>query len=246
MSTVRVDGGLTQPVMRRLNALRQLSEAASASFDKAVRKRIVRASAGETLISEGERSDGIRIVLSGWLSRYKILEDGRRQIVNFILPGEICDPFAYLLSRVDHSVDALTPVVFAEIEREPFEELVASDHTLLEALWCTVLVDSSIQREWAVNIGRRDALERVAHLLCEIFERLKLVGHVEGNSCSFPITQMDMADASGLSIVHLNRTLQELRAAGLIVLRERTLTINDLDALKSTGLFNATYLPYLG
>ncbi|MBV8702057.1 MAG: winged helix-turn-helix domain-containing protein, partial [Bradyrhizobium sp.] len=98
---------------------------------------------------------------------------------------------------------------------------------------------------WAVNIGRRDALERVAHLLCEVFERLKLVGLVEGNSCAFPVTQMDLADASGLSIVHLNRTLQELRAAGLIILRERMLTINDLDALKDAGLFNPTYLPYL-
>lgn len=245
MSTVRLDGSLTQSAMRRLNAVRHLSEAATAAFDKALRKRIVRAGAGETLISEGERPDRIRVVLSGWLSRYKILEDGRRQIVNFILPGEICDAFAYLISRMDHSIDALTQVVFSEIEREHFEELIASDRTLLEALWCESLVDSAIQREWAVNIGRRDALERVAHLLCEIYERLKLVGLVEGNSCVFPITQMDMADASGLSIVHLNRTLQELRGAGLIVLRERTLTINDLDALKSTGLFNPTYLPYL-
>jgi CRP-like cAMP-binding protein len=85
----------------------------------------------------------------------------------------------------------------------------------------------------------------VAHLLCEIFERLRLVGLVEGNSCVFPVTQMDLADASGLSIVHLNRTLQQLRGAGLIVLRERMLTINDLDALKGAGLFNPTYLPYL-
>jgi CRP-like cAMP-binding protein len=245
MSTVRIDGSLTQAVMRRLNALRQLSETAATGFDKAIRRRILRARAGETLISEGDRPDRIRIVLSGWLSRYKILEDGRRQIVNFILPGEICDAFAYLLSHSDHSIDTLTPVVFSELEREQFEELIAGDRTLAEALWCESLVDRSIQREWPVNIGRRDALERVAHLLCEIFERLRLVGLVEGNSCVFPITQMDLADASGLSIVHLNRTLQELRATGLIALRERTLTIADLDALKNAGLFNPTYLPYL-
>ena len=245
MSIVRLDGGLTQPVMRRLNAVRQVSETAGAAFDKAIRRRVLHAAAGETLISEGERPDRIRIVLSGWLSRYKLLEDGRRQIVNFILPGEICDAFAYLLPRSDHSIDTLTPVAFSEIEREQFEELIAGDRTLMEAMWCELLVDRSIQREWAVNIGRRDALERVAHLLCEIYERLKLVGLVEGNSCVFPVTQMDLADATGLSIVHLNRTLQELRGAGLIILRERMLTINDLDALKSAGLFNPTYLPYL-
>jgi CRP-like cAMP-binding protein len=245
MSIVRLDGGLTQPVMRRLNALRQLSEGAAAVFDKAIRRRVLHAAAGETLISEGERADRIRIILAGWLSRYKLLEDGRRQIVNFVLPGEICDAFSDLLSRSDHSIDTLTPVAFSEIDREQFEELIAGDRTLMEALLCLSLVEGSIQREWAVNIGRRDALERVAHLLCEIFERLRLVGLVEGNSCVFPVTQMDLADASGLSIVHLNRTLQELRATGLIILRERVLTINDLDALKGAGLFNPTYLPYL-
>jgi CRP-like cAMP-binding protein len=147
MSIVRLDGGLTQPVMRRLNAIRQLSETASAAFDKAIRRRVLHAGAGETLISEGERPDRIRIVLSGWLSRYKLLEDGRRQIVNFILPGEICHGFAYLLPRSDHSIDTLTPVAYSEIQREQFEELIAGERSLMEALWCESLVDGSIQRE---------------------------------------------------------------------------------------------------
>src|SRR5215470_14111294 len=114
MSIMRFDGRLTQPVMRRLSALRQLSETAAANLDKAIRRRVLQAGAGETLTSEGERPDRIRIVLAGWLCRYKLLEDGRRQIVNFLLPGEICDAFAYLLSRIDHSIDTLTPVVFSE------------------------------------------------------------------------------------------------------------------------------------
>jgi CRP-like cAMP-binding protein len=213
-------------------------------MEKAVRERVLRAGAGQDLVSEGEKPDRIRIVLSGWLSRYKTLEDGRRQIVNFVLPGEICDAHAYLVSRMDHSICTLTPVVYSEIEREQFEELVESDRRLAEALWCETLSNSSIQREWALNIGRRIALERVAHLLCELVERLRPVGLLEGNSCTFPITQLDLADATGLSVVHLNRTLQELRASGLIVLRERMLTINDLDALKGVGLFDASYLHY--
>lgn len=246
MSPTRFDGTQTQVVLRRLGAFRPLSGPAAAALDKAVRERILRLGGGQDLISEGDRPDRIRFVLSGWLARYKTLEDGRRQIVNFVLPGEICDSYSYLLARMDHSIGTLTPVVYSEIERDRFEELVASDRTLAEAVWCEWLASSSMQREWTLNIGRRVALERIAHLLCEVFERLKAIGQVDGNSCAFPITQMDLADATGLSVVHLNRTLQELRAAGLIVLRERTLTISDLDALKSAGLFAPAYLHYAG
>jgi CRP-like cAMP-binding protein len=246
MGPARFDGMQSQMVLRRLGAFRPLSGPAAAALDKAVRERILRAGAGQDLISEGDQPDRIRFVLSGWLARYKTLEDGRRQIVNFVLPGETCDSYSYLLARMDHSIGTLTPVVYSEIERDRFEELVASDRTLAEAVWCEWLASSSIQREWTLNIGRRVALERVAHLLCEVFERLKAIGQVDGNSCVFPITQMDLADATGLSVVHLNRTLQELRAAGLIVLRERTLTISDLDALKSAGLFTPAYLHYAG
>ena len=245
MSTARLEGTQAQAVVRRLSAFRELSESAVTALEKAVGERIVRAGAGQDLVSEGEQLDRIRIVLAGWLSRYKTLEDGRRQIVNFVLPGETCDAHAYLLPRIDHSIGTLTPVIYTEIERERFEELVESDRGLAEALWCETLSNSSIQREWALNIGRRIALERVAHLLCEIVERLRPVGLLEGKSCAFPITQMDLADATGLSVVHLNRTLQELRASGLIVLRERVLTISDLDVLKNVGLFDASYLHYL-
>jgi CRP-like cAMP-binding protein len=234
----------TQPVMRRLSAFRQLSEPATAALDRAVRDKILRVGAGHDLIREGDRPDRIRVILSGWLARYKTLEDGRRQIVNLLLPGDICDAYAYLFAQADHSIGTLTPSVYAEIERDRFEELVASDRTLAEALWCQALGNQATLREWILNIGRRIALERVAHLLCEIFERLRIVGLLEGNSCVFPITQMDMADATGLSVVHLNRTLQELRAADLIVLRERMLTISDLDALKRTALFNPNYLHF--
>jgi CRP-like cAMP-binding protein len=143
---------------------------------------------------------------------------------------------------MDHSIQTMTPVIYAEIKRARFESMVAAHRSLAEAFWCETLVNSAIQREWAINLGRRTALERVAHLFCEIFERLRPVGMVDGNSCLMPVTQMDLADATGLSVVHLNRTVQELRASGLIVLRERTLTVNDLDALKDAALFSPSYL----
>lgn len=236
------DRSLMEPVIRRLNALRPLSAEARASLEYAVLEGLQRAGANEDLISEGDPVDGVRVVLSGWLCRYKTLEDGRRQIVNFIFPGEGCDAHAFLLSVMDHSIATLSPVVYAEIKRARFETLVAGDRSLAEAFWCETLVNNAIQREWTINLGRRTALERVAHLFCEIFERLRPVGMVSGNSCVMPVTQMDLADATGLSVVHLNRTVQELRASGLIVLRDRALTINDLDALKHTALFSSSYL----
>lgn len=236
------DRSLVAPVIRRMSALRPLPAEACASLEYAVLEGLQRAGPGEDLISEGDAVDSVRVVLSGWLCRYKSLEDGRRQIVNFIFPGESCDAHAFLLSTMDHSIATLTPVVYSDIKRARFESLMASDSSLAEAFWCETLVNNAIQREWAINLGRRVALERVAHLFCEIFERLRPVGMIEGNSCIMPITQMDLADATGLSVVHLNRTVQELRGSGLIVLRERTLTIPDLDALKHVALYSPSYL----
>lgn len=239
------DGSLAQAVIRRLNVLRPLTEDAVAELEQAILEGLFRAGPGEDLIAEGDPIDSVRVVLSGWLFRHKTLEDGRRQIVNFILPGETCDAYAYLLSTIDHSITTATPVAYAEIKRARFEKLMASERTLAEAFMCETLLSKAILREWVVNLGRRSALEKVAHLLCEIYERLRPVGLVDGNSCSFPITQMDMADATGLSVVHLNRTIQELRGSGLIVLRERVLTICDLDALKSVALYSPNHLrPY--
>ncbi|MBR0776553.1 Crp/Fnr family transcriptional regulator [Bradyrhizobium diazoefficiens] len=242
---MRVQGseaGLAQAVIRRFNILRPLSVEAIAALEQAILEGLFRAGAGEDLTAEGEPVDSVRLLLSGWLFRHKTLEDGRRQIVNFVLPGETCDAYAYLLKTLDHSVTTATSVAYAEIKRARFEKLIASDRSLAEAFMCETLLGSAIQREWAINLGRRAALERVAHLFCEVYERLRPVGLVDGNSCSFPVTQMDLADATGLSVVHLNRTIQELRASGLITLRERTLTINDLDALKNAALVSPNYL----
>lgn len=236
------EAGYEQVVLRRLNASRRLSDAGNAAIRAAVREKILKAGSGEDIICEGARPDKVRVFLSGWACRYKVLEDGRRQIVNFILPGDTCDAYIYLVSVMDHSIGTLTPVIFSEIERSLFERLVATDTTVAEALLCESLAEASIQREWAINLGRRDALERVAHLICEVFERLRVVGLVDGNSFTFPITQVDLADATGLSTVHLNRTLQELRASGLITLRDRHLTIHDFQALSNAALFNPKYL----
>ncbi|MBR0783113.1 Crp/Fnr family transcriptional regulator [Bradyrhizobium iriomotense] len=242
MRTHGSDGGVAQAVFRRFNALRPLSDEDAAALEHAILEGLLRAGPGEDLIAEGDPVDSVRLVLSGWLFRHKTLEDGRRQIVNFILPGETCDAHAYLLSTMDHSITTATPVAYAEIKRARFEQLMVANRTLAEAFMCETLLNSAIQREWVINLGRRAAFERVAHLFCEIFERLRPVGLVDGNSCALPVTQTDLADATGLSVVHLNRTIQELRASGLIVLKDRTLTIGDLDALKNAAMYSPNYL----
>ncbi|WP_424629620.1 Crp/Fnr family transcriptional regulator [Bradyrhizobium sp. SYSU BS000235] len=240
--TSLLDQSPARPVIQRLKVMRQLADDEVVALEQAIREAIRRGRAGEDLICEGDCIDSVRIILSGWLCRYKALENGRRQILNFVLPGETCDAYAYLLSRTDHSIGAITPVVYADIKRARFEQLIKTHTSLGEAFWCETLLMGTIQREWAVNLGRRMALERVAHILCELFERLRPVGLLDGNTCSFPLTQMDLADATGLSVVHLNRTLQELRSAKLISLRERILRIEDLNGLKRIALFSPTYL----
>jgi CRP-like cAMP-binding protein len=236
------DTGPGEPVVRRLDALRPLSEVGIAAIRAAVRERPMKATAGEDLVCEGDRCDNVRLFLSGWACRYKALEDGRRQILSFILPGDTCDAYIYLLSTMDHSIATLTPITYCELDRTAFERLMSADASVGEAFHCETLTTRAIQREWAISLGRRDALERVAHIICELFERLRVVGLADGNSFAFPVTQMDLADATGLSTVHLNRTLQELRGAGLITLRDRSLTIVDYKALCSTAMFNPNYL----
>ncbi|MBU6461537.1 MAG: Crp/Fnr family transcriptional regulator [Bradyrhizobium sp.] len=238
----RDEGNSAQPAIRRLNALRELSDGGVAILENTIRDGIRHAARDEDLIQEGDPIDGVRVLLSGWLCRYKVLEDGRRQIVSFVLPGDSCDAHAYWLGRIDHSISALTPAVYAEISRAAFEAMLANDKSIAEAFWCETLINAAVQREWVINLGRRSALERVAHLLCELYERLRIVGLVDGNSYDFPVTQTDAADAVGLSGVHMNRMLQELRGSDLIVLRGRTLTINDHQTLKNTALFSADYL----
>jgi len=133
-------------------------------------------------------------------------------------------------------------VSYAEITRDMLEHVTSNHARITQALWWDTLVAMAIQREWTLNVGQRTALERMAHLLCELFIRMQVIGHTQGNRCEFPLLQSDLADATGLSNVHVNRTLQELRAQNLIILRGKELTIPDIEALKEAALFNINYL----
>jgi CRP-like cAMP-binding protein len=181
-------------------------------------------------------------MLSGWACRYKNLEDGRRAIVGFILPGDLFDLNILILREMDHSVAAITSVTLAEITAEDFDAVTLAYPRVLQAFWWDTLVRQAIQREWTVSLGRRNAVRCISHLLCEMFYRLRIVGLTYDNTCDMPITQTELSDATGISAVHINRTLQELRTRNLIVLRGKILTIPDLAALQRIALFKANYL----
>lgn len=194
------------------------------------------------LIREGDRPRGVNLILDGWAFRYKTLEDGRRQIIAFYLPGDLCDLHGYILKEMDHSVGALTQVRYVEIPREKIEGLTTLGPRVTQALWWDSLTAAAIQREWTVNLGQRDAIERLSHLFCELFFRLRAVGLVDGNRCEIPLTQTDLAEATGMTPVHVNRMVQELRARGLIRWKGREFEALDLDGLCDVAMFNATYL----
>ena len=233
---------MSNPLVRKLEQFAHLSAEDRGFLEHAATTQVRRYGSGEDIILEGEAPREVNLVLSGWGCRYRQLEDGRRQIVAFLLPGDLCDLNIFILRAMDHSVCALTPLTVAQLPREAFEELTAGHPRITEALWWEALVNAAIQREWTVNIGQRNALERVGHLLCELFVRLQSTGLSVDNGCDFPITQSDLAAATGLSVVHVNRTLQELRHSGLIALHGKHLTIPDLPALMRASLFNPSYL----
>jgi len=225
----------------RLEAFTRLSQDDKAALAKLSKtSRVV--PARRDLIREGERPQYVHLMVDGWACRYKTVPDGRRQVLAFFVPGDFCDLNVYVLREMDHSIAAITRLSVADISREEMDTLIAGRPRITQALSWESLVAAAIQREWTLNIGQRTAYERIAHLLVELFIRLKSVKLAQGDSCDFPITQTDIADAIGLTAVHVNRTLQELRRDGLIVLERKRLRIPDLERLKAAAMFNPNYL----
>jgi CRP-like cAMP-binding protein len=225
-----------------LEAYARLSQQDRAMLSALTTKSVREVGARRDVVREGEKPRAVNVILEGWGCRYKQLPDGRRQVVSFFIPGDLCDANVFILQEMDHSVGAITPMKYAEISPEDFEALMVQSPRITQALWWHELVVAAIQREWTTNVGQRSAFERIAHLCCELFLRLRAVGLTRGDTCDFPLTQSDLADATGLTSVHVNRTIQELRREGLITLHKRLLTIHDLDRLMAACMFNPNYL----
>ena len=200
---------------------------------------------GEDIVRDKDRPAYCCILLSGWAFRYKVLADGKRQILSFHIPGDIPDLQSLHLHRMDHSLGVITTSSIGMIPHQALRDLTQRHPGLAAIPWRDTLIDAAIFREWMTGIGRRTAHGRIAHLLCEFYLKLHAVGLAESFRCDLPITQVDIGDALGLSNVHVNRVLQDLRGRGLIALRGRNLAIEDWAALTKIAEFDPTYLQLL-
>ena len=182
------------------------------------------------------------LLLEGFVHRYKMLPEGDRQIMSIHLPGDILDLQSLQIRRMDHSVGTLTKTRVAFIAHTSLLQLTREHPGIAAAFWRDTLIDASIFREWIVNVGRRDAFQRLAHLFCEMHTRMRVVQLAEDRGFAMPLTQSQLADATGLTVVHVNRTLKALRASGLIGLQGRFLHILDRPGLERVAGFDPTYL----
>lgn len=196
----------------------------------------------DALLQERRPVEGLLLMVEGFACRFRLLPDGRRQILGFLLPGDLCDLRLLLVGQLDHSVAALGAVRTALVPGGSLVTLMERQPRLARALWWRAAVEESMTREWLVNVGSRSAHARVAHLLCELYWRLEAAGLAHKGQCRLPLTQSDLGDAVALSAVHINRTLMAMRRAALARLHCGRLQILDRDGLRTAGGFDPRYL----
>ena len=194
------------------------------------------------VVRHSEHLNHSMLLLSGWLARAKDLPSGQRQIAELHVAGDFADLHGFTLRRLDHDVITLTRFRIALVPHDRLKDLTERFPHLARVYWAMTNIDAAIQREWTLSLGRRAAIARMAHLLCELAVRLGLVGLNENNSFEFPLTQVEFGECLGLTSVHVNRTLQELRRRGLIELQSRRVTIFDSEGLKGVAQFDPAYL----
>ena len=196
----------------------------------------------QDIVREGDSPSRSCLILSGFTCTYKVTAEGKRQIVSFNIPGDIPDLQSLHLEVLDNSLGTLTPCRVGFITHEALRDLCVRYPRITAAFWRETLVDASIFREWLLNVGRREAYNRMAHLLCELLVRLRAVGLADDHACNLPITQAEFGDAIGVTTVHVNRVLQELRADGLIQSKGTRLSVPDWHKLTKAGEFDPGYL----
>ena len=233
---------MDSPFVMKLEQFRRISDEDRRLLNELTSKRQQLFGAREDIVREGEHSPDIHVVISGLACRYKILQDGGRQIMAFLVAGDPCDAEIFILKEMDHSICTLTPSVIASIPGDTMKDLLLNRPGIALAFWWNTLQDEGVLRERIIDEGRRDAYSRIAFLIYEILLRLRAVGVMDDESFEFPITQTDLADATGLTPVHVNRMLQRLREEGLITAEGKRWTVLDPAGLRKAAQFEANYL----
>ena len=194
------------------------------------------------LIREGDRPGPVLVILEGWACRYKILPSGTRQVLAFMMPGDCCDLHIGLLDEMDHSIQTITPALVATIDRHHMDTIFDERRAVAKAMYISQLVDEGTMRAWITSMGRRSSIERVAHLMCELYLRARNIGLADAPHFALPLSQLLLADALGMTSVHLNRVLKELRLSGAMTLQRGSLIITDPRKLVKIAGFDENYL----
>jgi CRP-like cAMP-binding protein len=228
-------------LVRKLSLLTDLVEDDLAELRK-LPLRIQQVGSGAALVSEGQLASECCLLLSGYACRHKVARNGGRQIVSFHLAGDLLDIQHLLFRRADHNVQAITAASLGFIPIAALRDLIARRPALGTALWRDSLVDASVFREWVLNVGRRDAKTRIAHMLCEFAARAEAAGLGSPSDFTLPMTQEDIADATGLTAVHVNRMLRILTDEGSLTRNGRRARIVDWTRMRRTADFSPDYL----
>jgi CRP-like cAMP-binding protein len=217
----------------------------SAEEEQALRDavgEVVRYPADHTFITPGKELTHSTLLVDGILCRYKDLSDGQRQITELHVAGDFADLHSFTLKHLDHSIMTLTPAIVVQVPHAKLQAITEQHPHLARVLWFSTNLDAAIHREWEVSLGRRSALERTAHLFCELQIRLGLVGLANERGYALPITQIELSECLGLTSVHVNRVLKELRERELVEFRGGRVTISNLAELRRLGEFDPVYL----
>lgn len=220
---------------------RKINQREREELERAI-QQVVEFKLGQDIVREHEVKTESSLIVSGWACRYSDLPDGRRQILALHVPGDFVDLHSYQLKVMDHSVRALTACRVATVPHDALTHITEHFPHLTRQLWLVTLVDAAVMRQWMLGLGQRSALENMAHLLCEMYHRLRAVGLINGTAFTLPMNQIELSETLGLSPVHTNRVLQELRAQNLLVLRGQAAELPDLAALEALAGFDPTYL----
>jgi CRP-like cAMP-binding protein len=204
-------------------------------------ERVTTIGARHDIIQEGSAPRDVHLVVEGFACRYKIVADGSRQIMAFLVPGDMCDIHVAILGAMDHGIGAVSECRIGHVSPKTVESLMR-EPTISRALWWASLVDEATLREWLVNMGRRETPQQMAHLFCELLLRMQSVGLADETSFNFPVSQEVLADALGVTTIHANRVLQDLRAQDLVVWERHKMTIPHVDRLWTFSGFDPAYL----
>ena len=232
---------MANPFVRKLCGLAALTSV-DAAVVEAVTSRPRRYVARQDLIREGDEPGPMFVILEGWACRYKILPSGTRQIMAFLMPGDACDLHIKLLAEMDHGIQAITTAMVATVTRTEMQTMMQAHPNIASAMYAAQLIDEGIMRAWIVSMGRRSSTERVAHLICELYLRARNIGLTGEGEFALPLSQLVLADALGMTAVHINRVLKELRLAGAMALKRGSVTILDPIKLIHIAGFDDNYL----